>query len=73
MGLCYYKDKDYKSAIEAYNKAIFFDPSYAYAYIHRGSAYEMLRQMEDACADWKKARDLGLEVAKEYCSVCKEY
>ena len=49
------------------------DSEYAYAYIHRGSAKEMLRDMEGACDDWKKAQKLGLEAAEEYCTVCIEY
>ena len=55
----YFKRKDFKKAEELASKAITIDPNYASAYVNRGMAREMLRKMEEACSDWKKASDLG--------------
>jgi hypothetical protein len=33
----------------------------------------MMKNMDGACDDWKKAKELGLAVAEEYCLVCVEY
>ena len=36
------------------------------AYVNRGNAKEMLRDMNGACADWFKAKELGSESGKKY-------
>ena len=56
----------YKEAVEDCNLAIAKNSDYAYAYYNRGIAKEMLRELDDACADWQKAESLGVEVAAEY-------
>ncbi|HPY81737.1 MAG TPA: tetratricopeptide repeat protein, partial [Bacteroidales bacterium] len=38
LGVSYFFTKDYKTAIEAYTRAIAFNPKYAFAYNDRGSA-----------------------------------
>ena len=44
------------------------DPENAAAYVNRGMAKEMLRDLNGACDDWKKARELGSETGKNYFS-----
>jgi Flp pilus assembly protein TadD len=63
-----FKKEDYKGALEAANKAIKLDPNYASAYVNRGMIKEMLRDMQGACEDWSKARELGAETGKSYYS-----
>lgn len=69
-GLSKYHLKDYTGAMEDYNKAIELNPTYAKAYFHRGNCMQTLGDPA-ACADWKKAADLGDKYAKgkltEYC------
>ena len=48
--------------------AISLNKSYANAYANRGTAKEMNRDMEGACMDWAKARELGSDVGKAYQS-----
>ena len=64
----YFAKKDYKKAMEYADKAIAADPNYAAAYVNRGMAKEMLRMMESACEDWKKANELGSKEGKTYYS-----
>jgi tetratricopeptide (TPR) repeat protein len=46
-----YKNKDYKSAVEAYGIAISHDPSNAALYNNRAAAHIMLMQFKEAIAD----------------------
>ena len=41
------------------------DPNYSSAYLNRGVAKENLGDMKGACADWRKAAELGDEEAKK--------
>ena len=68
LSAIYIKQKDYKKAQEMADKAIKNDPNYGNAYLNRGNAREMLRDMNGACEDWHKARDLGVELGKNYYS-----
>ena len=68
LSAIYFKQKDYKKALEYANAAITNDPNYANAYVNRGMAKEMLRDMEGACKDWHKAKDLGADLGKSYYS-----
>ena len=68
LSAIYFKQKDYKKAFEFANNAITYDPNYAGAYVNRGIAKEMLRDMEGACNDWHKAEELGAELGKKYHS-----
>lgn len=51
---------DYEKALNDYNRAIHFDPRLAEAYENRGFLYMIhMNDKGKACADWKKACDLG--------------
>ena len=60
--------KEYQKALEQTEIAISIDKNYGVAYLNRGIAREMLRDMKGACEDWRKAQDLGVELGKSYSS-----
>ena len=51
--------KEYSKAIQDYNNAIDLDPNYAAVYHQRGLLFYSLGLIEKACADCKKACELG--------------
>ena len=58
-GGVYIKLKQYNGAIQNYDKVIELDPDHAVAYNNRAVAYGILENISQACADLKKACDLG--------------
>ena len=54
-GLMYYINSDYKNAIDAYTKAIDFNPRLATAYVQRGNAYDGDGDYDGAIADYSTA------------------
>lgn len=60
--------KDFKNALDNAEIAISIDKYNGAAYLNRGIAKEMLRDMKGACEDWHKAQDLGVELGKTYYS-----
>ena len=52
--------KDYKSAIKHYNKAIDIDPDFAEAYFNRGLMYIYLDKVEQGISDLSKSGELGI-------------
>ncbi len=64
----YIKKQDYKAAEEWCTKAIFLDEKAGACYLNRGIAKQMLKDEAGACADWKKAAELGMEIGKSYSS-----
>tara|TARA_B100000768_G_C10918627_1_gene224671 strand:+ start:204 stop:422 length:219 start_codon:yes stop_codon:yes gene_type:complete len=59
-----YNLKDYKGAIEDYNKAIEINPNYTYAYYNRGFAKYYLKDYNGACQDGRKAKSLGYDASQ---------
>ena len=55
-------------AISDFTKAIEFDPNYAKAYSKRGISKESLGDLTGACADWKKAAELGDRIAASWAA-----
>ena len=47
-------------------KAIKTNPNYGTAYANRGIAYEYSGNMLNACSDWRKAGELGIDYAKQW-------
>ena len=64
----YIKKQDYKTAEEWCTKALFLDEKSGACYLNRGIAKQMLKDEAGACADWKKAAELGIPVGKNYSS-----
>ena len=60
--------KEYQKALENADVAVSIDKYYGVAYLNRGIAKEMLRDMKGACEDWRKAQDLGIDLGKSYYS-----
>ena len=68
MASAYIKKQEYKTAEEWCTKALFLDEKAGACYLNRGIAKQMLKDEEGACADWKKAAELGIPVGKNYSS-----
>lgn len=66
MASAYIKKKDYKAAMDWCNKAIQANSASGASYVNRGIARQMLHDEEGACADWKKAAELGVSVGRSY-------
>lgn len=68
------QDNDLKGAIEDYTKAIEFNPKFSAPYYYRGLIYLQVLLRDKACADLKKAADLGHPLAlRQYDKYCDEY
>jgi tetratricopeptide (TPR) repeat protein len=59
LGNYYANSGKYTKAIDMYTKAVKVNPNYADAFANRGFAKEKLKNKEGACADWRKAKQLG--------------
>ncbi|MBN2172745.1 MAG: tetratricopeptide repeat protein [Bacteroidales bacterium] len=59
------------AAIEDYNKAIEIKPDFAMAWFNRGMCWSSLNQLDKACFDWNRAKELGhkgaSQMMKTYC------
>ena len=68
--------KEYQKALEQTEIAISIDKNYGVAYLNRGIAREMLRDMKGACEDWlignKKGSEESLNKLIELCGYKKE-
>ena len=54
----FYNNKDYKSAINAYNKSLELDPNFHKCLINRGTAFMCLGDFDNALLDFNKAMEL---------------
>jgi tetratricopeptide (TPR) repeat protein len=64
--------KKYDEAVKDYSTVIQMDPSSGEAYYIRGNAKASLIDRAGACADWKKAQELGFEDRNGYIrDLCK--
>lgn len=62
---------DMMSAMEDYERAVELKDDYPNSFFNRGALYYIFGDREKACADWKRAADLGLEQAMTtYGSMC---
>ena len=71
MALCnraaiYHLQKHYTGALADLEQAVKLQANNATALLNRGIAREMLRDVDGACQDWKKAYELGMEKANEF-------
>ena len=61
----FYNNKDYRSAINAYNNALDLDPSFHKVLINRGTAFMCLGEFDLALNDFNKAINLINEIDKK--------
>ena len=59
IGLIHYSNKNYKEAINFYNKSISVNNDYADAYCNRAIVYSILKNYDNAEKDYKKAIELN--------------
>jgi tetratricopeptide (TPR) repeat protein len=72
MGSIEHNKGNYEGAIDWFNEAIEIDSEYAPAILNRGLTFELQGKLDEACADWSKASELGLEQANIYLKECNE-
>ncbi|WP_298510330.1 hypothetical protein [uncultured Kordia sp.] len=73
MGVCNAKKGNIDMAMSYFEKAIIFNPSYGKAYSNKGNIYDMKRDLKNACANWKKAIELGYTGnQRRYMAKCKQ-
>jgi tetratricopeptide (TPR) repeat protein len=63
--LALYHNSRFDEALVEFDLTLKFDPDHRWAYLHRGFAKRDLGDMDGACEDWKKARDLGYPLVQE--------
>ncbi len=71
MGNYFENNRDHLRAIENYTKAIELNPNYADAFANRAKAKKDNRDKAGACADWKKAAQLGKPNLDDNLEWCK--
>jgi Tfp pilus assembly protein PilF len=73
-GFCYGKMGLFPQAKEDMTQSIKYQPGHGPSYFFRGRTFEALGGLESACADWKKALELGTQEAEPYVfEKCQEY
>lgn len=72
LGSIEHSKGSYETAIDWFNQALEKNANYAPAIMNRGLTYELLGKLDEACADWKLASELGLEQATTYLKECQE-
>ncbi len=65
--LAYYRQGDADSAIKVFDEVIRLQPTFARAYILRGSAYALRSEHEKALADFNRAIQIDSRNAAAYC------
>jgi protein O-mannosyl-transferase len=58
--------KDYQGAIASYSEVIRLRSDFKDAYRNRGMCYLQLGQMDKACTDWQKAKNLGINDLEKF-------
>jgi tetratricopeptide (TPR) repeat protein len=64
------KDAGLNEALSIFNEIISSDTGFAKAYLNRGLVKELQGDLEGACADWRKAHEMGLTEARNYIKEC---
>jgi len=68
----FFVKQEFQKAIIHYTDAIKWYPEYTKAYLNRAISYARLRDLENACKDWKKCAELGnKEVQNNIDNYCK--
>jgi tetratricopeptide (TPR) repeat protein len=63
-GLACYKAKMYPEAVNSFTVCLQMNPSYGYAFYHRGLSYKEWSKPDSACADLRQAVSLGIKEAQ---------
>ena len=72
LASAYIKLEQYQEAVDAASAAIKIDANYGFAYLNRGIAREMIRDIPGACSDWEMAEQFQIKNAADYRgSICK--
>lgn len=71
IGNCLMNQGKYQLAIEEFTKAIETHPKYADAFANRGHAYFYLNDIENSCADYLEADELGKPNMEDKIRHCK--
>ncbi|MHB1276781.1 MAG: tetratricopeptide repeat protein [Bacteroidia bacterium] len=70
-GMIYYRNQEYQSALDCYTAAILYDNANPYTFISRATVYREIGSKDEACADYKKAAEMGYvaieDVSEIYC------
>ena len=66
IGYAFYELGDNYKAISYFNKSLQMDSKNIRAYLNRGIAKEKIRDLKGACADWRKASQLGDQDALQW-------
>ncbi len=64
LGMIHFANKDFAKAIEKYRRVLITQPKNGKIYYYKGMAHARLRDMNAACIDWTKARELGVKDAE---------
>jgi len=76
LGNIYNTKGEYYTSTHYYSKCINTDKEFAYAYFNRGKTYIILKEINNACADFSKSGELGIEksykLINKYCNNSKE-
>ncbi len=73
MGNLHYQLKHHESAVNAYTDALNFNKNDVEAYLMRGRAHQELGQIQAACQDWEKAKELGhAQAKKQFARYCND-
>ncbi len=71
IGNIYMEKKDYTLAVEMFAKSSAIEPTFSEAYNNSGIAHYQMKDKVKACADWKKAFELGnKEAGKDLSRFC---
>lgn len=70
-GICFYKQAQYEKALEDFSYALKLKKNSSAIYANRGNTYFQLKMVNEACLDWRKAKELGektvLDSIIKYC------
>ena len=76
LGNIYNNKGEYYTSTHYYTKCIETDEDFAYAYYNRGKNYIILKEVKNACADFSKSGELGIEesykLINKYCNTNNE-
>ncbi len=66
------QNRQYEQSLSDLTNAIKYEPEFSDSYVNRGLAYFYIKDMDNACKDWKKAAEMGNKKGQDavriYCS-----